>query len=307
MSTVRVYKSTDPGAPPHPSATRGSMAALLRACLVEGWTSGDFVAEPAGWEEPYPEINNYACFRAMDGARQFYQIDDSLSSSKVAYIYGCESMPDSTTHIAAWGEHYFGKQYDATYSQKWTLIADERTVYLVLGTRYGNIIHGFGEFDSLVPEDPYNSFTAGHGRSDELEYYGSTPFSDSEPVDSASHTHLEMHRSATGNYAANGSICTISGMDSPGGDISSASAAGTGLGWYYIPAFLTCETDGENDLDLVRGKLRGVMVPIARQPLADREVWTDPKTGRTYIAISYQTHASSYAGQYLFDITGDWS
>ncbi len=37
MSTVRVYRSTDPGAPPHPSATRGSMAALIRACLVAGY------------------------------------------------------------------------------------------------------------------------------------------------------------------------------------------------------------------------------------------------------------------------------
>lgn len=167
MSTVRVYKSTDPGAPPHPSALRGSMAALLRACLVVGYGSGEDAKVPAGWEEPFVESGNYAVFRATQGtARMFYQIDDNQPDADVTIMTMFDSMSDAASGSGDRGSVYFGK-YDPGYSTKWMVIADEKTAYFWSSCQYDGLLHGFGEYTSLIKDDPCPAFISGHWTSTE--------------------------------------------------------------------------------------------------------------------------------------------
>lgn len=298
MSTVRVYKSTDPGAPPHPSATRGSMAALLRACLVEGWTSGDFVAEPAGWEEPYPEINNYACFRALEGtSRFFYQIDDNQSDADVTRMTMFESMPDAATGIGDCGSDYFGKQsYNAYRGFGWQVIADEKTCYVNLSSTNGSTSHGFGEFFSFKDADDRKAFMAGHNSGDYMVWT----------------SRFAMQSSSTSYVKAASSLISATPISTAMNIGSSAGASDNTLnGTAYVSAptagvsYLVNKGYMRENYN-TRGYLRGVYYPVAYKPKTHLEEFTHD--GKTFLAIDSGSSSTDTAcqGQIWFDITGSW-
>ncbi len=165
---VRIYKSTDPGAPPPPSATRGSMSAIIRACLVTGYGSGEDAKAPAGWEEPFSETNNCAVFRALQGtARQFYQINDQDYDADVTRLTSYDSMSDALTGMGERGSTYLGKRYGTT-TGTWFVVADEKTCYVEIFSQDNYIVHGFGEYKSLIADDPCPAFVAGHADSAQL-------------------------------------------------------------------------------------------------------------------------------------------
>jgi len=305
MSTVRVYKSTDSGAPAHPSSTRGSMAALLRACLVTGYGTGEDYKAPAGWEEPFAEIGNIACFRALEGARQFFQIDDTQSDADVAKIRAFESMSDVATGAGLWGEAYFGKWFDVTYSQAWWVIADKRTVYVWLSSRYGMIPHGFGEYDSTVTNDPYNSFLAGHDTSSYLPY-GNVWCHLSYMANVGTNTKFKVHKSIAGTMGAGTSLVAMGNSGPPGGgnnytDISAL----PGQNFIYVPAAISCAYAEEGSKYLVRGKLRGIYQPLAGFPVGHGTEIVD--IDRILLALDFRPSSNVlYNGQLLTDITGSW-
>lgn len=309
MSTVRVYKSTDPGAPPHPSATRGSMAALLRACLVTGYGSGEDFKAPAGWEEPFAEAGNIACFRALEGARQFYQIDDTQADADVTVMRSFESMSDVATGQGQWGNEYFGKWYSATYpGTAWIVAADERTVYVWLMSRGGMIPHGFGEYDSLLTDDPYNSFVAGHESPGYLPYSSSTAVAhlSTSQLPGTSGNNFDVHKSLCGVFGAQSNVVAMGRragvIGSDGTWLSQPDI--DGLNFMTSPLFISCRTVDENGLYLYRGKFRGLFAPMASLPVSDgTEITVD---GRVLLAINHCPYTSSYEGQLLLDITGSW-
>ncbi len=307
---VKVYHSTDPGAPPHPSSSRGSMSALLRACLVDGYGVGDDVKYPAGWEEVFAELNNFAVFRSLTGARQLFQIDDNCADADVAYIRAGESIATVDASMnGQWAEDYFGKQYNLSVSAEWTVIADEKTAYVILESNHGNVIHGFGEFDSLVPNDPYNSFCAGHHVTNALPYDNlhKTALGRTENIGITGT--LEMHRSSIGTFGGNGALTRFAEIIYPGGysGIDSPSSANTGLGFYTIPMMFHCDSAQENGYALIRGKLRGMYQPIAEYPKAHLEEYVDSVTGKPMLCVHYGYDGSTgYQGCYMFDISGVW-
>lgn len=307
--TIRFYSYTDPGAPAHPNATRGSMAALLRACLVDGYFLGEDVTAGAGWEEVYPEANNYAAFRSLVGARQIYQIDDNQTDADVAYIRAGESISAVDSAVQGqWGGDYFGKQYSSSYAN-WHVIADEKTCYVILQSYGGNIIHGFGEFNSCVPDDPYNSFTSGHSMSTGLPQ-ATTYCVGMHYANRLGYSgRIEAHRTCTGHFAGNGVLVGLNSVYYPGGQNyqSSPSSANVGLGFYTYPAFITMDENQENGLRLVRGNLRGVHIPIAYRPKNHLEDYVDTATGKTLKCIHFSNYSSSsYYGCFMFDMTGPW-
>jgi hypothetical protein len=373
MSTVRVYRSTDPGAPAHPSATLGSQAAQLRACLVTGYgnisitslvVSGAVAtatvdggntlgigtvieisgATPttlngewrinaadastfsfpatgiadcaamgtitatipgAGWEEPFAESGNIACFRAFEGARQFYQIDDTQADADVAKVRAFESMSDVSTGQGQWGAKYFGKRFDATYSQEWIVFADERTVYVWLSSRYGMIPHGFGEFDSTVTNDPYNSFCAGHNTASYLPY-GNIWFDLNYSASVGRNSKFSVHKSIYGTTGAGTSMVALGNAGPPGGgnnytDVSQIE----GQNFMYLPVAISCIAADENSQYLVRGKLRGIYQPLAGFPITHGETYIDD--GKTLLALDVRPSANiTYNGQLHTDISGSW-
>ncbi|MCK9172761.1 MAG: hypothetical protein M0O99_04665 [Desulfuromonas thiophila] len=289
MSTVRVYKSTDPGAPPHPSRTRGSMAALLRACLVTGWTSGDFTAAPAGWEEPYTETNNYACFRALSGVRQFYQIDDNQSDADCAKLISCDSMSDAQTCIGLHGNHYLGKIYDSASSTEWLVIADERTCYLFLRSKYNLCPQGFGEYRSTLADDPYCAFISGQDSDSSLgTNMGLMTTSKTITVvsTSASRRLIFPGVGSDNTYAVNGTYnCRAIGSED----------------YPVVPGWIGYGSR-------VIGNLPGWYWPIAYRPKSHLEEFT--VNDRTFLSINVASRGHStetvYMGQVFIDITGSW-
>ena len=299
MSTVRVYKSTDSGAPPHPSATRGSMAALLRACLVTGYGSGEDAKAPAGWEEPFTESGNYACFRALQGtSRFFYQINDNQDDADVTRMTMFESMTDAATGIGACGSDYLGKHYSSTYRAfGWQVIADEKTCYVNLSSRYGSVSHGFGEFFSFKDADNRKAFVAGHADSCSMPSRSNFAMQSSSgfPVKVASSLISATHISTFMNIGSNDGADTT---------------ALNGTDYVYAPtagvSYLVNKGYMRENYN-TRGYLRGVYYPLAYRPKTHLEEFTHD--GKTFLAIdsgSGNYGETKNLGQIWFDITGSW-
>jgi len=304
---VRLFTYNDPGAPGHPNATRGTMATLLRKCLVTGYSLGAEVTDSAGWEELFGELNNYAVFRALVGSRQLYQVNDNMSDPDVAYLYAGESLAAvDADMVGLWGGDYFGKQYSAAVSGQWYVIADERTCYVLLQSYYGFVLMGFGEFSSIVADDPHNSFLGGHQGASGL------PSSDSV-IDlhyaydlGNSNAGIQVHQSATGEVGAAASLLRIGGMSTIGGSIAAdLDSIDASLGFYVVPCFIHCDSDNEGGNKIVRGKLRGMYQPLAYRPLANAETYVDAATGKTMICFHIGADDTAL-GSVVFDLTGPW-
>lgn len=317
MSTVREYKSTDPGAPPHPSATRGSQAALLRACLVTGYGSGENFKAPAGWEEPFAESGNLAVFRALAGARQFFQIDDTQSSANVTRIRAFEAMSSIDTGTGEWttAVKYFGKQWITPIGTEWFVFADERTVYVVLTSRYGFEVQGFGEMQSLTDDDPYGSFVAGHEGSSAM---GAMVCDMSETSNILNHTNtvrmMYQHRSPDGvKLGVRGKLMGIQGSAYLPGCVGGAAnqgviPAGLPMSHLWLPVHFVPRSDDWGNLGtryLPSALMRGLYQPLVGKPLSNKQTFT--VGDKTFLALDL-TSSGVWTGwgQIAFDITGSW-
>lgn len=316
MSTVRVYKSTDPGAPAHPSATRGSMAALLRACLVTGYGSGENFKAPAGWEEPFAESNNKACFRALSGARAFFQIDDTQDNANVVRIYGFESMSDVATGIG-WGRtNYFGKLYTSG-TPRWTVIADEKTCYVMLGNTDYQTPHCFGEYSSYLNNDIYNSLLSGHSNDTDLPNghgVGLLTYMAGQDVDwTQSNYNVDsyghVHKAFNGNASAFTLGVAANSTNNPVGGTAHVHPLTEGIKAPILPLFLAVgdwSTTVGTGTRLFRGHLRGLRVPYAHRPYADNTVVTLDGVDYQVLNVSSISSVNTpFMTQLLFKL-GDW-
>lgn len=171
--TVRIYKSTDSGAPTL-TGQASSLISLLSACLVDGY--GSKVA--AGWTKPYTGTN-LAAFRntTSGGSGMYLRVDDSgggTGSTREALVRGYATMSDvntgtvETPTAAQVSTSLVWRKSNTTDStaRSWVLIADERTFYLCVNTgtltgEYGSGTYAAGDFTSLVPGDAYGWFVSG--------------------------------------------------------------------------------------------------------------------------------------------------
>jgi hypothetical protein len=175
--TVRIYKSTDAGAPDmsnKPTSERGGLIALLKAVLVTGYGS----SVPVGWTIPFEDVpNNVAVFRSSNvgaGTGTYYRINDNLSY-QYAEIKGYQNMTDvntgtdkfpSSVELAGAGP-YLAKIQSANNvdTGDWIIVATERSFYYCIQTYGlsnevnglpGNWFFGFvGDINSYIGSDPY--------------------------------------------------------------------------------------------------------------------------------------------------------
>lgn len=147
--TVRVYRSSDAGAPVL-SGTVGSLIGLLDACLVNGYGA----KAAAGWTKPYTSGANKAAYRMATGGGRtgFYlSVDDNgpgAGGAREAFLTGFQTLTafnTGTGQFPSSGQLNIGttpagaviarksSTADATVRQ-WTIVADESVVYLFLET-----------------------------------------------------------------------------------------------------------------------------------------------------------------------------
>jgi hypothetical protein len=252
----------------------------------------------AGWEEPYPESGNYACFRALSGVRQFYRIDDNQADADVTLLTMFDSMSDAQTGIGGDGSVYFGKKPNTSGQSDWVFVADEKTCYVCLESIYGLVPHGFGDFFSYIAEDPGKSFVSGHMSSAAMttDLGAAMQSSTSYP--------LRILRTFDGIPG--------SGYMHPG--MSDGAALGALNGSTYFPALAPGVAyavmpgyirEGGDDYRH-RGILRGTYYPLAYKPKNHRE--TFDYNNKLFIAINCGGDDSSdaFQGQIWFDVAGPW-
>ena len=171
--TVRMYKSTDSGAPTL-TGQASSLIALLSACLVDGYGS----QAAAGWTKPFTGTD-LAVFQntTSGGSGMCLRVSDAGSSTggtREALVRGYATMSDvntgtvETPTAAQVSTSIVWRKSNTTDStaRSWVLIADDRTVYLCVNTgtltgEYGSGTYGAGDFTSLVPGDAYGWFVCG--------------------------------------------------------------------------------------------------------------------------------------------------
>ena len=92
---VTVYRSTDASAPVLSNAN-GSLIAVMRACLVDGYGS----KAAAGWTAPYTGTNLIAFKEGAGGNNRFLRVFDGgadTSTSRVIKVRAYENMTAIST------------------------------------------------------------------------------------------------------------------------------------------------------------------------------------------------------------------
>jgi hypothetical protein len=167
MTTTRVYRSTDSGAPTMARNTAGSALAVIRACLVDGYGS----KTPAGWTEEYTGTNK-AAFRnslAAGGLGCYVRVADTDTSNsyRPMSLRTYRTMSDVDTGDDPTHEVIVNRSPSAFNNPiSWIVVADERTFYIGISElASGGVSHmdcgGAGDFESLQAGDSYAYFALG--------------------------------------------------------------------------------------------------------------------------------------------------
>lgn len=165
--TTYVYTSADASAPVL-SGTVGALAALLQACLVDGYGA----RAPAGWTRPfYDAPTNTAVFRPPAGPRHYLQVNDNgpggaagaearLRGYEVMTAHDTGTEPFPTVAQSATGMFVRKSATINGTPRAWRLFADEKGLMLfIISGDYVTYTTStiFGAFDSWVANDPYAS------------------------------------------------------------------------------------------------------------------------------------------------------
>ena len=169
--TTTVYASTDASAPVL-NGTAGSMAALLDACLVNGYGS----KPGAGWSIAYSGTNTRSYKTGRSGWNAYLYVGDTTATYASVAGYnnmgsasdaGTNRFPPAVSMVGTVVNAYFSKSTTAdSTARPWVLIADQNTFYLFIETgalsasAIGPTAVGFGEFYSYRPSDTNNFFIA---------------------------------------------------------------------------------------------------------------------------------------------------
>jgi len=166
---MTVYSSSDAGAPVLGNAN-GSLIAVLKACLVDGYGS----KAAAGWTRPYSGTNlaafkqgaggNNRLLRVYDGGNDTYgsrRVSVRAYEAMTAISTGTGPFP-TTSMISGNGANCAYRSYASTASvMPWTLYATSSFFFLVVDSNPDTPVTesaclGFGSFVSYLSGDAYN-------------------------------------------------------------------------------------------------------------------------------------------------------
>jgi hypothetical protein len=161
--TVRIYRSTDAGAPQLGTTIDGSLATILKACLVTGY--GEKVA--AGWTAPWQGTNQIALQMGAGSSGRILAIDDSVDY-RYAYTFACKTFTDMANHTEKFPvnlsnldyKNVWYKRYHSTEQYGgWVVIASSHFVYWFqppVTDSYYMAGEFFGDYDCVEATWPYN-------------------------------------------------------------------------------------------------------------------------------------------------------
>lgn len=182
--TVRVYRSTDAGAPVL-SGTAGSLIAVLDACLVNGY--GTQVG--SGWSKPFSGTN-LAVYAKPSGPQRFLRIDD-VTTTQYARAIGYEDMTGISTGTNPFptgaqqiGGFFIKRSNVATSAARpWVVVATQTMFYLWVNhddltmTALQNDVSltAFGDIISNLPGDTYQTMLSARPNTFDSPSFVSTP------------------------------------------------------------------------------------------------------------------------------------
>ncbi len=237
-------------------------------------------------------------------ARQFYQINDQGYDADVTRLTSYDSMSDALTGAGSRGATYLGKRY-GTSTPAWFVVADEKTCYVVIFSQDNYVIHGFGEYQSLIADDPCPAFIAGHNDSGQLADDDSNiPLHDGYVISDTTWQAGYLRRSISAdtpssfqplNYGTN------SGQGLGNNDDKFSAAPVSGVDLVVLPVVVKAIDDVTAGITQACGVLRGLYVPMfmgtSQQVIA--------AGGRSLFCLSVDAGAADN-GKVFVDITGPW-
>lgn len=157
---VKVYKSTDAGAPVIQSGILGGIINVLRACLVDGYGG----KQGLGWEIPFADTNKIT-FRSKDPTsnKDFLYVGNTVNN--VADVKGYRDMTSISSGTGMFNYQsttpYVNVSYrDGSWKTPWFLVGHEKAFVLCLfntqGYRGGSYIY-FGDVPSFIAGDTGNT------------------------------------------------------------------------------------------------------------------------------------------------------
>jgi len=172
--TVRIYRSTDVGAPVL-NGSVGSLVGVLDACLVLGYGS----QIPAGWSVASTATNKRMYRQGPGSNQRFLRIDDSgqdAPAGQSARVNGClrfTNIDNPIESFPTYGQGVSGNPYlywmksNATPGtpRLWIIIATENFFWLYVQTFDGGGVtiqsQFFGDYTATMPNDRYNTIITG--------------------------------------------------------------------------------------------------------------------------------------------------
>ena len=308
--TVRVYYSTDSGAPVY-SGSVGSLIALLQACLVDGYGAKASV----GWTKPFTGTN-LAAFRPAAGNRHYLWVDDTGTTS--ARVRGFEVMTDVNTgtgpfptDVQVSGGCYTVKSNAASSDARgWVVVADEKRFWLVSAQSVSTIAAstslGLGMFfGDIVSAKAGDAFCT-------LLISGPNSAASSVQIGALA---TAINASLTGHYMPRsytqvGTSITL-GKHSDHAKIGGAARVGVGGSAYPDPV-----TGGigiapifvhENNSSVTRGVLPGAWCPAHNLPANPGDTFQGggAHTGKEFLLVDVS--AAGSRGRMALEISDTWS
>lgn len=333
--TIRVYQSTDAGAPIL-TGQNGSLIALLKACLVDGYGTGDDAKPGLGWEVEASADGLVAAFRSTDVAtgQHVLLMDDTGPGAGGARFgkalgikadqwqgfvgdvptYTGETFP--TTSQSSFGSEWCKSETSNSIPREWIVIGDARTFYYFcnLGTQTttdvftGIAAHGFGHLNVVRLEDDGLAFLAGNIF--QANYNFDTFVGDAWRLGRADIGSLDITRTRASGVLSNGQLYSAQPHR---GEITRSSWGAFTRNKYPVfgDSGMVVEdgqiiTSDGSQFEL-RAYYPGLLAPAHLMPLPHMSSINGIPglADRNYLVISAATDQRQ--GQLLLDITGPWS
>lgn len=132
---IKLFRSSDVGAPQLSNTTAGDLINIMRGCLVEGYGT----RTSAGWTMPFSDLpNKKACFKSVTG--DTIRVDDS-TDYRFAAVLGFASMSDVDTGVEQYpddgqmgtGNHYRvqKRENNQISVDQWAMVTSDNWFYWI--------------------------------------------------------------------------------------------------------------------------------------------------------------------------------